>query len=177
MRAPLTDLEGSVLGHIRHLAPITPYAVAKAVANSPSAFWSGSAGAVYPLIKRLTAQGLLAATEGQDGKRARTDYTLTPAGEAAFKQWLLDPHRAADLGYDPLRTRMLHLGTCEASEREAFMQEVKALISAAARQAREEATAPHLRLHATVTRARLELFKAFEKLLWAESKLDDTERG
>jgi DNA-binding PadR family transcriptional regulator len=156
----LTDFEGAVLAQIGHGGPITGYAVAKLFAASSSEFWSGSAGAVYPLIKRLAARQLLASTDAQDGKRARTDYELTREGRKALKAWLLDARRASDLGFDPLRTRLVHMDLCSTSERQRFMQEALAQLVAAA-QTPAATDDPRVNaLHESVTRARLEWFKA-----------------
>jgi DNA-binding PadR family transcriptional regulator len=163
----LTDFEGAVLAQIGHGGPITAYAVAKRTAASTSEFWSGSAGAVYPLIKRLAARRLLASTEAQDGKRARTDYVLSAEGRKALKAWLLDAHRASDLGFDPLRTRLVHMDQCSASERKRFMHQVAALLEKAAGTPAPTDDPRLLALHETLTRARLEWFKAFERVLSA----------
>jgi DNA-binding PadR family transcriptional regulator len=159
----LTDFEGAVLAQIGHDGPVTAYAVAKRFAASSSEFWSGSAGAVYPLIKRLAARELLASTDAQDGRRPRTDYGLTPEGRKALKAWLLDARRASDLGFDPLRTRLVHLCMCSPSERKRFTREVMAQLVLAA-QTPAPTDDPRLTvLHETVTRARLEWFKALQQ--------------
>jgi DNA-binding PadR family transcriptional regulator len=128
----LTDLEGAALADIARNGPTTSYAVAKSFAQSPSEFWSGSAGAVYPLIKRLQTRGLLAAKEKADGKRARTDYAVTAKGRVELKNWLLDSRRAAGIGFDPLRTRAVYLDLVSASERGAFLDAVQSHLDEAA---------------------------------------------
>jgi DNA-binding PadR family transcriptional regulator len=161
----LTDLEGAVLAQIGHAGSTTAYAVAKLTADSVSEYWSGSAGAVYPLIKRLAARGLLASSEAQDGNRSRTDYALTPEGRTALKAWLLDAERASDLGFDPLRTRLVHLDLCTPAERRRFQQQVLAQLEAAV-ETPAPTDDPRLRaLHDTVTRARLAWFQALQKAL------------
>jgi DNA-binding PadR family transcriptional regulator len=57
MMTDLTDLEGAVLADVATRGTATSYAVAQTFSQSPSEYWSGSAGAVYPLVKRLTATG------------------------------------------------------------------------------------------------------------------------
>jgi DNA-binding PadR family transcriptional regulator len=124
---PLTDLEGAVLAEIAKRSVATSYVVARAFAASPSEYWSGSAGAVYPLIKRLSARGYLTAHANADGKRARLDYRLTEAGQVALKDWLLDAKRASGMGFDPLRTRLAHLELVDAAQRRKFLAEVREL--------------------------------------------------
>lgn len=128
----LTDLEGAALALIAGRGAATSYAVAQAFARSPSEFWSGSAGAVYPMIKRLAARGLLEPRPATDDKRGRLDYQVTRRGRAAMKAWLLDATRAAGLGFDPLRTRLVHLQLVDADQRRAFLDEVRAQFDAIA---------------------------------------------
>jgi DNA-binding PadR family transcriptional regulator len=123
----LTDLEGAVLAEIAARGTATSYLVARAFAASPSEYWSGSAGAVYPLIKRLAARGLLTAHADADGKRPRQDYRITGQGRTALEDWLLDAHRAAGMGFDPLRTRLVHLHLVSPAQRKAFLKDVRAL--------------------------------------------------
>jgi DNA-binding PadR family transcriptional regulator len=123
----LTDLEGAALAEIARLGTATSYAVAQSFAQSPSEFWSGSAGAVYPMIKRLAARGLLEARTASTGQRARLDYHLTPDGREALEHWLLDAKRAAGIGFDPLRTRLTHLNLVTPAQRKAFLAEVRAI--------------------------------------------------
>ncbi len=124
---PLTDLEGAVLAEIARRGVATSYLVARAFSASPSEFWSGSAGAVYPLIKRLLARGMVTAHADADGKRARLDYSLTEAGRMAMEEWLLDAHRASGMGFDPLRTRLAHLELIDLKRRKKFLNEVRAI--------------------------------------------------
>lgn len=123
----LTDLEGAALAEIASRGTATSYAIAQAFERSPSDYWSGSAGAVYPLIKRLAARGLLEASPAAAGRRERLDYRITEAGREALEAWLLDARRAAGMGFDPLRTRLMHLHLVPPEQRTAFLAEVRAL--------------------------------------------------
>lgn len=161
----LTDLEGATLVQIARSSPTTAYAVARTFADSPSEFWSGSAGAVYPLIKRMQTRGLVLGTDGADGKRARSDLSLTATGDAAMRVWLLDAKRAAGIGFDPLRTRAVHLDLVTAAERDAFLDAVREHIATAAR-APVWPDSPRMQaIHATVMSARKAWFKALDALL------------
>lgn len=161
----LTDLEGATLAQIAREGRSTAYKVARTFAESPSEFWSGSAGAVYPLVKRLQARGLLASASGADGKRARSDLSLTPAGVAAMRDWLLDAQRAAEIGFDPLRTRAVYLDLVGDAERRVFLDAVGDRIAAMAREP-VWVDAPRLQaIHATVMTARKAWFKALKALL------------
>lgn len=121
----VTDLEGATLAAIASRGSATSYAIAQSFAVSPSEYWSGSAGAVYPLVKRLAARGLLEPSKAATGKRARIDYRLTETGRAAMESWLLDAQRAAGMGFDPLRTRLGHLHLVSKKQRSEFLGEVR----------------------------------------------------
>lgn len=125
----LTDLEGAALAEIAKRGSATSYVVAQAFAGSPSEFWSGSAGAVYPMIKRLAARGLLNAETATTGRRPRQDFCLTDQGMAALLGWLLDCDRAAGLGFDPLRTRLVHLDLVPAPQRKQFLAGVRSKLA------------------------------------------------
>jgi len=120
----LTELEGAVLATIARRGAMTAYAIKEMFRGSPSGFWSGSAGAVYPLIKRLEARGLLDAQAGADGKRAKSVLDISKAGRAALADWIADAGRATDMGYDPLRTRMQFLDLLPPARRKRFLDDV-----------------------------------------------------
>ena len=100
----MTELEGAILGVLRRAPKLSAYAVRRVFFSSPSEEWSGSAGAVYPAIARLTRAKLLAAHAQGDGRRT-TSYRLTSKGRVAHDAWLCDIIRAAGPGTDPFRTR------------------------------------------------------------------------
>jgi DNA-binding PadR family transcriptional regulator len=161
----LTDLEGAALALIARHGVTTSYVIAKTFADSPSEFWSGSAGAVYPLIKRLLEKNFIAASAAAAGKRARTDYRMTDAGRVAFRAWLLDATRAAGIGFDPLRTRAIHLDQVSAAERAQFLAEVRQHLDAAAKRD-VWPDEPRLKaIHASVTAARKAWLKALMPVL------------
>lgn len=119
---PLTELEGSALAIIKKDGPCTPYHVRGVFKRSPADIWSGSAGAVYPLIERLQKSGLLEAKAESVGKRRRTVVTLTPDGERALKRWLLDIESGASIGFDPMRTRMHSAGLYSQRELQDYVE-------------------------------------------------------
>jgi DNA-binding PadR family transcriptional regulator len=150
----LTDLEGAALAEIASRGWATSYAVAQSFGRSPSEFWSGSAGAVYPLVKRLAARGLLEANPAAAGKRQRLDYKVTPQGHEALEHWLLDAGRAAGMGFDPLRTRLVHLHLVPPAKRAAFLEEVRALSEKFAAQPAFIGLPIHQKIHESWIKAR-----------------------
>ena len=124
----LSELEGCVLGHLWKHGPTTAYAVRKEFLNSPSSHWSGSAGAIYPLLERLEKRRLVASREGARGDRAHWTYELTEPCRKALLGWLA-PSVASDIvsiAPDPLRTRMYFLGALTARRRAAFLTNARA---------------------------------------------------
>ncbi|MFN6934952.1 MAG: helix-turn-helix transcriptional regulator [Tsuneonella sp.] len=103
-QASLTELEGAILSEIHHRGAGTAFKVRKAFQSSPSLEWSGSAGAVYPAIRRLTDHGLIAAQTEVSGRRTST-LTLTTTGVERLNAWICNAERAAGLGLDPFRLR------------------------------------------------------------------------
>jgi len=100
----LTELEGAVLSEIHHRRHDTAFQVRRAFQSSPSIEWSGSAGAVYPAIRRLAEAGLIdtaAITTGRKGTR----LAVSSLGIEALEAWMCDPLRAASVGVDPFRLR------------------------------------------------------------------------
>src|SRR5687767_266358 len=108
MERDLNELEGIVLGLIGVKGPCTPYLVRKDFQKSPSPFWSGSAGTIYPLIERLARQKLIKHVSTRDDKRGGNLYVLTKSGEKALKDWLYEPGSQIVIGIppDPLRNRI-----------------------------------------------------------------------
>ena len=113
MKKSLTDLECTVLGVIWRDGPCTPYHIRIEFTNSPSSHWSGSAGAIYPLIRRLEKAKLVQSTPTKQGKRVGRTYHITQQGRRELDRWLSPPLPAdtASIQFDPLRTRMFFLGS------------------------------------------------------------------
>jgi DNA-binding PadR family transcriptional regulator len=128
----LTELEGCVLGLIWQLGPCTAYAIRKEFLSSASPYWSGSAGAIYPLIGRLEGRRLIGAADGSAGRRRGTRYSLTPGGRAALRRWLGPPLDDATLGIppDPLRTRMRFLGALPPARKLSLLSEAERRVRA-----------------------------------------------
>jgi len=125
--AALTELEGAVLSEIHHRANRTAFQVLRAFKRSPSTEWRGSAGSVYPAIRRLIDAGLIAATPMTGGRKAQA-LEVTSAGLSALTAWACDAGRAAGVGLDPFRLRSGIWRTLPARERRATLDAVAAEI-------------------------------------------------
>jgi DNA-binding PadR family transcriptional regulator len=167
MEKSLTELEGAVLSEIHHRGKATAFAVRRAFQVSPSVEWSGSAGAVYPAIKRLTSNGLIR-SETQNTARKTSHLSLTPLGIALLDDWVTDIGRAVGVGLDPFRLRSglwAHLPT--ERRQTAFLALREALFSQIA-----EAEAYHATLDAVEQRrTELALILQRARLQWVEREL------
>lgn len=121
---PLSELEGAVLGELAKRGESTAYALRRCFASSPSSHWSGSAGAVYPVVERLAAERLVVARDATTGKRAARKFAITAAGRKRLAAWLLQPFgRELDsLPPDRVRTRVHFLGALSVRDRESFLR-------------------------------------------------------
>ena len=124
-----------MLGVLSTLGPCTAYVVRCEFLESPSPYWSGSAGAIYPLLRRLAALGLVLERPHAEGRRRSVVLGLTAAGRAALAAWLLPPLPEVVVGVpsDPLRTRLGFLASLTGAQRGRF------LVDAAAGLARQQA--------------------------------------
>jgi DNA-binding PadR family transcriptional regulator len=102
--AELTELEGAVLSEIHHRGQKTAFQVRRAFAASHSLEWTGSAGAVYPAVRRLEQKGFIHASAAEGGRATRR-LSLTVQGRQALKVWSCNPRRASSVGIDPFRLR------------------------------------------------------------------------
>ena len=134
-----TELESCVLGIVWAWGPCTAYAVRKVFLDSLSPYWSGSAGAIYPLVARLEARKLIAARAEPRGGRSRKELSITPEGLAALRAWLLPlPEWTGSVPVDPVRTRMFFLAALAPEEQEAFLADAETKARAGADAIRQE---------------------------------------
>lgn len=76
--------------------PMTGYDMKQFIDGSIAHFWSESYGNLYPKLRELEADGLIA---GRDESRQNAPvavvYSLTEKGRSAFRDWLAQPSREA----------------------------------------------------------------------------------
>lgn len=91
----------AVLGALT-VEPMSGYDLKRFFEQGVSFFWAESYGQIYPILKRLSAEGLVAQGDGERGgakARARAGaphprravYAITPAGRQALVAWLGEP--------------------------------------------------------------------------------------
>ena len=124
----LTELEHVALAVIWRDGPCTPYHVRKQFLDSPTPRWSGSAGALYPLVRRIEEEGLVSSRAAGDDGRGSRHYRITAAGRRALVRWLRPPLESGAIGplEDPIRTRLLFVGLLSDLERSRFLAGVTA---------------------------------------------------
>jgi DNA-binding PadR family transcriptional regulator len=139
-RRTLTELEGAVLGELGARGPCTPYSVRREFLDSPSPYWSGSAGAIYPLLRRLESLQLVQSLPSVAGRRRSRLYSLTKNGRDALKEWLKPPLPEIVIGVpaDPLRTRLSFLSALSQAERFRFVSETQKRVNEHLRSVRRD---------------------------------------
>jgi DNA-binding PadR family transcriptional regulator len=84
----LTTLEYVVMG-LLGLQPQSGYDIINTLSPVGVYSWSASPGSIYPILKRLEAQGIIEGTiESEHEMRPRKLYSLTPLGDELLDKWL-----------------------------------------------------------------------------------------
>ncbi len=135
-----TELEAAVLGVVWQEGPCTPYAIRQHFLESRAPRWSGSAGAIYPLVRRLETRGLVRSTPSVRGRRAHCNFRITRLGGTALKRWVRAPIALGDgtMIHDPLRTRMLFLSALPREEALSFVSDALGALRRALQQAQKD---------------------------------------
>jgi len=81
----------AVLGFLSW-GPMSGYDVKKLVEASVGNFWSEGYGQIYPILRRLASEGLVArAGTGGDGRPERRAFAITRAAQRELDRWLAEP--------------------------------------------------------------------------------------
>jgi PadR family transcriptional regulator, regulatory protein AphA len=85
------SLEYAILGFLNY-QPFTGYDLKKMFDTSVRHFWSADQSQIYRTLAKLTEQGLAEVERVEQLDRPdRKVYSITPAGQEAFNQWLRGP--------------------------------------------------------------------------------------
>lgn len=76
----------AVLGMLT-LQPMSGYDIRNTIDATIAHFWNESYGQIYPILKKLEADGLITANRS-NGSRNRHEYAITAQGRAALEVWL-----------------------------------------------------------------------------------------
>jgi PadR family transcriptional regulator AphA len=82
----------TILGGLSVQPDLSGYDIRKGIQQSIGYFWAESYGQIYPALKRLADEGLIAPSKAKpNGRKRRQTYVITDAGRAALRQWLALP--------------------------------------------------------------------------------------
>lgn len=115
---PYSELEYLILAMVGE-GVSSGYAMRKEMNRMRGGRWSAESGSVYRVLRRLESDELLReARKVGVPNRERTEYELTPQGEALLHSWLTFPPDRSELAFlvDPLRTRSYFLGRLRPTE-------------------------------------------------------------
>ena len=97
-------LELAILGLLKQ-QPMHGYQLSRELGGSLGGFWRVSYGSLYPTLRRLEREGLVArVSDGTTGGRRKTVYGITEQGEAAFLELLQET--PADTSSEDARFRV-----------------------------------------------------------------------
>lgn len=108
---PYSELEYLILAMVGENIN-SGYAMRKEMNRMRGGRWSAESGSVYRVLRRLETDGLLhEARRVGVPNRERTEYELTPHGEALLHSWLTFPPDRNEMAFlvDPIRTRTYFL--------------------------------------------------------------------
>ena len=106
----LTELEGAILSEIVYRGNQTAFQVRRSFADSPSLEWKGSAGAVYPAVKRLENAAFIVGVATGD-RRSTKILSVTKLGREAMLDWACEAERAVSTGIDPVSHTVRNLAS------------------------------------------------------------------
>jgi DNA-binding PadR family transcriptional regulator len=85
-----------ILGFLQR-DPASGYDIKQHIDISTRFFFASSYGQIYPELKKLEEAGLVKGAAKTQGQRARTEYSLTPAGKAELDSWLQSPGNGVEM--------------------------------------------------------------------------------
>lgn len=83
------SIEYAILG-LLSWQPLTGYDIKKMFEGSPALYWSGNNNQIYKALVKLHEDGLVSReVELQENSPSRKIYTITAAGKALLRKWVL----------------------------------------------------------------------------------------
>jgi DNA-binding PadR family transcriptional regulator len=169
-----------ILGALQ-AGPRSGYEVKQLVDKAIRFFWAASYGQIYPELRRLRDEGLIAtAGDGVSGRK-RVRYELTEAGHEALVEWLRAPLTRYELRDEGL-LKLFFADALEPADALALVRSFKAQRQAGLAQLRAIGADPEKRptgFHAVVLGYGLEFYE--HEVAWAdrlEARLQDaTKKG
>lgn len=84
------------------IRPWTAYDMVGQVRRTLQHYWPRSEAHLYAELKRLVQLGYADAEKERFGRRSRTQYSITPAGQVAMRDWLRTPPQPPALEFEGL---------------------------------------------------------------------------
>ena len=112
-----------ILGLLILHGPLSLYAVQRHFQQGVSLFYSASFGSITRALTQLAAQGSVTVAAASADARGRKPYTVTDAGRASWRAWMLSPETTA-------LARVFFLGLLPDADRPAAVASIRARIEA-----------------------------------------------
>lgn len=114
-------MEHLILGLLM-LSPMTGYELQQFIKQNLALICSHSAGSVQTALAKLEREGRVTAAESAEGRRRKKTFSITPAGRAAFSDWVAQPMQADKVKNMEL-SRLFFLGLASPAERAAAIRD------------------------------------------------------
>lgn len=122
-RENLTNLECVALARLWRFGRCTAHQLRSAFAGSTAGRYSGSAGAIYPLMKRLEQSGYIRSAAARNGAQKKRLFSILKKGKRAVIAWMKSMPPPEIFPDDPLRTRVQYLDFLPRGEQERWRQD------------------------------------------------------
>lgn len=104
------------------VGPFSGYDLQKLFAESVGYVWHAPDSQIYPELRRMEADGLIAGEDQARGERGRRRlYRVTDAGDQAFAEWMDSPLEYTRLR-DPAHLRAAYLESADPAAARAFLE-------------------------------------------------------
>jgi len=118
----MSTLKYAILGVLSR-SSMTGYDMAKEFETSLFEFWNAKHSQIYPELKNLTAEGLVAYDIEISGNVLEKKlYSITEKGRQEFRKWELTYHKLQTASRDEFRLQMYFAYTLSPGERLALME-------------------------------------------------------
>lgn len=97
--AKLSNVAYVILGFLstEGAGPLSGYDLKQLVDRSVRFFFAASYGQIYPELKKLANAGLVEGADDAIGSRARTVWTITPAGRKRLHEWIIENENRVEM--------------------------------------------------------------------------------
>lgn len=112
--------------------PLSMYDLHKRFAAGISLFYSASFGSIQRALRQLVAEGRITVSDDTTSARGRKLYTITAAGEAAWRSWMRAPIDGGSDAETTVLAKVFLAGRLARDDRAAMLSEVRAHVDASA---------------------------------------------